>query len=181
MVLCPSCQCHFKCTGKLLSRNKFTCLSCFKKQATRKLREIDFLEGQQIEYWIFSQLFSSRGRVGRAHYWLFFALPAGFLNGVEPKLAFLWMLLPGMPTAIKRLQDLGLSEQWMWIPIINLFLMNFSQNNALRGSGDIQTNVVYAFLLLGSIAIHVMMGFVPGQKKTTRFGPPIDRTIRVWS
>lgn len=179
-VLCPSCQCRFKCTGKLLTRDKFTCPTCGEKMTTRTLRKIDLVEGLQLEYRVFSMLFSPRGRVSPIDYWLFFALPAILLHSVEPAWAFFWMVLPGMPTAVKRLQDLGLSGQWMWIPMMNFFLMIFSSNNALRGSDDFLSNVVYLFLVLGSIAVHIMMGFVPGQKKTNRYGPSIDRTIRVW-
>lgn len=179
LALCPSCGERFQIRGKALGKKRLTCPACGRKQTGKALREIKLEDGQRIEYRRFSKLLSYKGRVGRLEYWLFFLLPGGFLWGVEPFAGILWMLLPGMPTAVKRLQDLGNSGQWMWVPMIHLFLASSYTESGDSGS-DPMTALFYVVLGLGSFVVGVMMAFLKGNKQANRDGPPVEQTERVW-
>lgn len=177
LTKCPSCHQQFQLRGKALLRKLLTCPNCGKKQRGRDFKEIQLVEGQRIEYRRFAKLLSYRGRVGRLEYWLFFLIPGAICWGIEPPLGFFWMLLPGMPTAVKRLQDLGNSGQWMWVPMIHLLLVLGAEGSATT---DPATGLIYLLLWLGSIALGIMMAFLKGKSESNRYGPPVEHTEQVW-
>jgi uncharacterized membrane protein YhaH (DUF805 family) len=189
-VSCPSQSCgeRFQLKGKTLSKKRLTCPCCGQKQRTKTLLDVKLVEGQRVEYQRIGQLLSNKGRVGRLEYWLFFLLPGLLLPPLLSEgsdaavIAFFWMVLPGMPTAVKRLQDLGHSGQWMWIPMIYLLLRigGLSIRTLSAPKADQMTGLFFIGLLLGSLVLGVMMAFLKGSSKGNCHGPPVADTERVW-
>lgn len=135
-----------------------------------------------------SLLFSFRGRIGRAEFWiatllmvvglvLAIAALAGSMHGtmydgMPPRealrslagfgivvlLLILALLVMNLAVCVKRLHDLGLSG-WLVVPVI-------VANVVLSISGLVGLSSI------ANIAFTAYLGFAPGQHGSNRFGPP---------
>jgi uncharacterized membrane protein YhaH (DUF805 family) len=182
---CPSCSAIFKIKGNGLTKRRFTCPFCFNVHKVRSLKEIELIEEQNIIHNRITTMMNYHGRVGRLEYLLFFLVPpflislAGTESGAHVW-ALLWMLVFGMPTAVKRLQDLGYSRNWMWIPMSGVVIPWLITGNFFGETFDAILGILWLVLLIPSIIIFIMMLALGSKSQTNLHGPPACQTKRVW-
>lgn len=124
--------------------------------------------------------FNHRGRIGRRDYWTGAGtlLIAGFVLGAIPligNLASFALMVPWLYLSVQRLQDMGQSRRYVFVPLVAFVLASLV---VAIGSSAV-TGLGFAVLISGiafvvSIAFLVWVGAMPSNPSVSRFGPPAE-------
>lgn len=137
------------------------------------------------------KLFSFRGRTSRLGYWrvqllmlvvLGVALSVGYLGmiNVGPAFAVLLAVIPiacaaGVATSLRRLHDRGKSVGWLLLFLVAPPVL-LGLADALRSGGGAIGVLAGLPLVLAGLCLTgwgwVEIGFLPGEPRPNRFGPP---------
>lgn len=142
----------------------------------------------QKRFW--RELFSARGRSGRGRFWAVIggswlgliavgalvALASPVLGEVIVTVivapVVIAIMIVGILNSVKRLHDLGRSGWWLLL-IMAIYVVISLPGEAGRAEGDPDLIALGAFIqLLFALAYLGLLGSLPSQKRSNRFGDP---------
>jgi uncharacterized membrane protein YhaH (DUF805 family) len=188
--VCPACRQVFTASGKRIQESKI--VKCpYHKGENLKFKVSDMLflpmDEEQVIYRRIRDFFSYYGRISVSDYWLSIlpAIPILFLlkyfEGYLGPLIAIPTIVILHPLWIKRLHDLGMSGNWILIPVIHvtLSILLFFSNRASSSTEPI-TELIILSAMSAAQLLTLAIAFWPGQKKLNRYGPPKANVLRVW-
>ncbi len=193
-VSCPECGQVIRAKGRRFAKRRkpFNCPTCATK-FREEFTGAQLAEGQVLVYRRLGDWYSCDGRIGRAEYWIGLGLSLPVLvllvllgsstsaSSAEQNLAvivFSGVLL--CPLWAKRLHDIGISGQWMWLWVIGSSMAATYQE---QGELDLSERdlLLFARVLYGvGVVLKLLMAFCPGKKTGNRFGPRPSKYAKKW-
>ena len=128
-------------------------------------------------------LLSPQGRIGRAAFWIGFAMVMvlsvvlNLIPGVIGHLLGFVALWPQVCIHAKRLHDMGRTVWWMLLPALVLIacgLVSYALGYSETGQASPEAMAPLALAAVCGIGFLLWVGLTPGRSEPNRFGPAVQ-------